>query len=137
MVNISRSIVNYFILIYSDFKIDNLCRCRHPRRAVTTNTWEERWESTSTEATQWTLSTPSMASQTLGLSEFMKDSRSNLQRERARWAVYYTSPQSLIRKFFSLLFFFGLYWILIDWFIQLSVQTFQLLIVIYRRSNLV
>ena len=49
------------------------------------------------------------------------------ERERGQWAVYYTSPQSFIITFsYSLAYqLWGLYWILICWFIKLSVQVFQ------------
>ena len=48
------------------------------------------------------------------------------QEGRRQWAVYYTSPQSL-ETFINL----------ISCFFKLSVQTFQPLIVLYRRNNLV
>ncbi len=51
---------------------------------------------------------------------------------------YYTCPQSFIKTFsYSFAYNFeGLYWILVGWFSKLSVQTFQSLIVIYRRGCL-
>ena len=57
-----------------------------------------------------------------------------------QWAGYYTGPQSFITVI--LMFshslannFEDFNWIFIDSFIKLSVQTFQLLFVIYRRGN--
>ena len=54
-------------------------------------------------------------------------------------AVYYTSPQSIKIMFsYSLVQqLWGLLLILIGWFIKLSCQMFQPLIVIYRRGNFV
>ena len=59
------------------------------------------------------------------------------QRERGQLAVYYSSPLSLkyrilIRWLYILL---GLEWLLISWFIKLSVKGFQPLIIIYRSGN--
>ena len=49
------------------------------------------------------------------------------EREGGQWAVYYTSPQSILTTFsYSLAKNFGyLYWILIGWIIKMSVPTFQ------------
>ena len=60
------------------------------------------------------------------------------QEGRGHWAVYYTSPQSFIITFLIrwLKNFGDFYLILIGWFIKLSVQTFQPLILIYRSDNL-
>ena len=60
------------------------------------------------------------------------------QKVRGHWAVYYTSLQSFIITFFIrwLCNFGDFYWNLIGWFIKLSVQSFQPLIVIYRRGNI-
>ena len=57
-----------------------------------------------------------------------------MHRMRGHWAIYYTSPQSLIRW---LNIFGDFYWIYVGMFIKLSVQTFQPLNVMYRRSNFV
>ena len=55
-----------------------------------------------------------------------------MQGGRGHWSVYYTSPQSFIIKVsYSLAYqLWGLKRILIGWFIELSVQTLQPLIVI-------
>ena len=65
----------------------------------------------------------------------------DLQRGRGNFAVHYTSLQSFKITFFL---FVGLttlqtftYWILISWFIRLRVQTFQPIIIFYRRDNFV
>ncbi len=52
---------------------------------------------------------------------------------------FFTSPQSSIITFLNhwLQNFGDFYWILISWFIKMSVQTFQALILIYRRGNFV
>ena len=52
------------------------------------------------------------------------------EREREQWAVHYTSPQSFMITFSH----WGL---LIGGFMKLSVQTFQPLILIYRRGKFV
>ena len=55
---------------------------------------------------------------------------------RGHWAVYYTSLQSFTRFSYLLgqqLRYF--YWILIGLFIKLNVQSFEPIIVIYRRDN--
>ncbi len=57
----------------------------------------------------------------------------NIQGVRGHSAVYYTSPQSLIRWLNNLGDF---YCILVGCFIKLSVQPFQTLIIISRRGNL-
>ena len=56
-----------------------------------------------------------------------------------QWAVYSTSPQSFIITFsYSLAWqLWGLLCILIGWFIKLSAQTIQPLILIYRTGNFV
>ena len=61
------------------------------------------------------------------------------QAGRGQWAVYYTSPQSFIKCFLIHWFnnFGYYYWILIGWFIKLSVQMFKPLIVICSRGNFV
>ena len=57
---------------------------------------------------------------------------------REHWAVYYTSPKVLLSFLIRWRNNFGnFYWILIGWFIKLSFQTFQPLILIYRRVNFV
>ena len=58
-----------------------------------------------------------------------------LSRREGKLPFYYTSPQSFI--LFVGLTTLGIYLILIGWFIKLSVQTFKLLIVIYRKDNFV
>ena len=60
-----------------------------------------------------------------------------MQGGREHWAVYYISPTSFITTFCYLLDqkLLGIYQILIVWFIKLSVQTFQRLVIIYRRGN--
>ena len=63
-----------------------------------------------------------------------------IQGGRGHWTVHYTSPQSFIVKFSYLSA--GQLWglllsLLVDLFIQLSVQTFQPLIVIYRTGSFV
>ena len=52
---------------------------------------------------------------------------------RGHWEVYYTSPQSFIITFLTRLFnnFWDFYRIMICWFIKLSVQRFQPLILTY------
>ena len=54
--------------------------------------------------------------------------------QRGYLAVYYTSPQSLVIKF---LIHGDSYWIVIGWFIKLSVNTFQPIIVIFRKDSIV
>ena len=69
-----------------------------------------------------------------------QDKEVESERERGKWAVYYTSPQSYTKKSFLIRWLnnFGEYYhILIGWIIYLSVQTFQPLIVTYRRVNFV
>ena len=58
---------------------------------------------------------------------------------RGHWDLYYTSPQSfIITVYYLLAYQYGdFYLISICQFIKLSVQTFQPLIVIYRRGNFV
>ena len=62
-----------------------------------------------------------------------------LSEGRGHWALYYTSPQSLIITFSirQLNNLEDYYSILIGWFIQFSVKKFQPLIVIYRMGNFV
>ena len=58
--------------------------------------------------------------------------------ERGQLAVYFIGNQSFIITFsYSFNNFWDSKWILIGWLIKLSVQTFQPLIVIYRRDNFV
>ena len=72
----------------------------------------------------------------------VQDNTSNhiqeFQGGRGHWDLYYTSPQSFIITLYYLLAYqYGdFYLISICQFIKLSVQTFQPLIVIYRRGNL-
>ena len=63
----------------------------------------------------------------------------NFQGRRGQWAVYHASPKSFIITFSYLLAWQlgDFYWTLIGWFNKLSLQTFQSLIIIYRRSNFV
>ena len=63
----------------------------------------------------------------------------NIHTPREQEAVYHTCPQSLQLRFLIhwLNNFRDFYWILIGWFIKLSVQSFQPLIVIYGRGNFV
>ena len=63
-----------------------------------------------------------------------------LCRGRGHWAVYYTIPQSFMIPFFIrwLIIFGNFYWTYISWFIQLRVQTFQIIFVLFnRRGNFV
>ena len=53
------------------------------------------------------------------------------------WAVHYTSPQSFMITFSYSLALETFYWTFIAWVITLHAQTFQLLIVIYRRDSFV
>ena len=55
-----------------------------------------------------------------------------MQGGRGLWAVYYTSPQSFNIRWLNS--FGDVNCILIDWFIKLSVQIFQPLIVIYKKG---
>ena len=59
------------------------------------------------------------------------------EKGRGQWAVNYTSPKSFIITFSYWLAWqlWVLSWILIGWFINLNVQTFQPLNVNYRRGN--
>ncbi len=61
------------------------------------------------------------------------------QKKRGQWDVNYTSSKSFIITFFYSLTWqlWELWWILIGWFIKLSLQTSQQIIVIYRRDNFV
>ena len=63
----------------------------------------------------------------------------NFQGGRGNWGVYYTSHTVLLKGFLIrwLNNFGDFSLILIGWFINLSVQTFQPLIIIYRRDNFV
>ena len=55
----------------------------------------------------------------------MRASATN-QGGRGQWAVYYTSPQSFMSTFSRWLTNFGdFHWILIGWFIKMSVQNFS------------
>ena len=61
------------------------------------------------------------------------------QQGMIQWTVYYTSHQSIFNNVFLFVDWttLGIFWILIGWFIELSVQTFQTKIVIYRWGNFV
>ena len=57
------------------------------------------------------------------------------EREKGQWDVYYNSLKSFIITFL-IRWLNNLQWILIGWFIKFSVPTFQALILITRRGNL-
>ena len=58
-----------------------------------------------------------------------------IQSGRGHWAVYYTSLQNFIKKSFLIRWLNNFGNFLIVWFIKMNFQTFQPLIVIFRKDN--